>query len=90
MAIPPAPGMKVKWRSVYWPVGEWVDENGEVVDITRGFKAINNSAEILVVMSNKTSPSGHGEPSITAPVPLYIHAETLELLPLPTDFIEII
>lgn len=89
MVVQPKPGMKVKWHSVYWPIGEWNNDSGEVVDITSGFRATDGMLEILVVMNNSTSSSGHGDPPITYPTPSFINAETLESLPHPKDYIEI-
>ncbi|HAS1181951.1 hypothetical protein [Enterobacter cloacae] len=89
MAIAPAPGMKVKWRDIYWPVGEWVNEDGDIVEIAGNFRAISGEDDILVIMNNQTSRGGHGDPPITSPTPSFIHAETLESLPKPPDFIEL-
>ncbi|MCU2432377.1 hypothetical protein [Enterobacter kobei] len=89
MAVAPESGMKVKWRSVYWPIGEWVNEEGDVVEITKNFRAKSDDGEILVVMNNETSGGGHGDPAITSPTPSFIHADTLDSLPHPPGFIEI-
>ncbi|GLY59653.1 hypothetical protein Pcaca05_05110 [Pectobacterium carotovorum subsp. carotovorum] len=89
MKVAPQSGMKVKWQSVYWPIGEWINETGEAVDIVSGFRAKDGDREILVVMNNNRSSPGHGEPSITAPTPSYIDAASLDSLPAPRDFIEI-
>lgn len=89
MKTVPLSGMKVKWQSVYWPIGKWINEAGEDVDIVSGFRAKDGDREILVVMNNTTSPAGHGEPRISAPIPAYIDAESLDSLPEPRNFIEI-
>ncbi|MCW2477756.1 hypothetical protein [Candidatus Symbiopectobacterium sp. NZEC135] len=89
MNVTPKSGMKVKWRSVYWPLGEWVNDSGDVVDITTNFKGHIAGKSILVIMNNSMSSPGHGEPSITAATPSYIDGESLDSLPEPLDYIEI-
>lgn len=87
--IKPEPGMKIRWRNVYYPLGEWLDENGEQVEVTTGFRALFDSIKIIVMMGNASSAPGHGEPSITAMRPSFINEENLERIDIGDKFITI-
>ena len=34
--------MRITWKDVYHPVGEWRDENDDKVEIDHGFRSINS------------------------------------------------
>lgn len=89
MKVVPQPGMRVKWRSIYFPIGEWVNDAGDVVDIVSSFRAKYGDKDILVVMQESMSPAGHGEPSMTAITPTFIDEKILDSLPATNDYIKI-
>lgn len=79
--------MKIRWVNVYYPLGEWKNELGEVVAVPDGFRATFNDKNLIVIMRNSTSPGGHGEPSITAKRPEFIDEDNLEFLKVDGEFI---
>ncbi|OAT32004.1 hypothetical protein M975_1896 [Buttiauxella brennerae ATCC 51605] len=76
--VKPLPGMKVKWKDVYFPFGDWINDAGDVVDITNGFRAEFGGIRLIVMMTPNTSAPGHGEPSMTANRPSFIDEDALE------------
>lgn len=79
--------MKIKWKSVYWPLGEWQNEAGDKVEITGNFKAKYEGKDIIVNMVSQTSQAGHGDPAITASIPSFLDIDTGNTLS-PEGFIE--
>ena len=69
--------MKIRWKNVYFPIGEWIDESGVTAKITGNFKCKYQGRDLICTMSQARCDGGHGEPSITANVPSFIDAETL-------------
>lgn len=80
--------MKIKWLNVYFPIGEWIDERGVTAKIDGNFKCKYQGRDLICAMSPATCGAGHGESAITANVPSFIDAETLE--PVEVDgFVEV-
>lgn len=78
--------MKVKWKSIYYPIGELVDcETGKKcelsAEIRRDYCSIDGR-KVIFAFINQASQSGHGEPSISANTPAYFYADTLEQAPI--------
>jgi len=70
--------MLIKWRSIWWPSGEWRDENDKKVNLTGNFMCKINTEWHICVMADKTSAAGHGDPSVTSDVPMFINNHTLK------------
>jgi hypothetical protein len=71
--------MRIRWKSIYWPYGEWKQEDGTTVpNMPANFRAVYNDRVIIVTSVNQTSPPGHGEGSVTSAVPFYIYEDTME------------
>lgn len=87
--VSPLPGMKVKWKNVYYPFGEWLNEAGEEVDISKGFRAGFGGVNLIVMMTPATSSPGHGEPSMTANRPSFIDEDALEFITIGDEYITI-
>ncbi|HFT8655595.1 TPA: hypothetical protein ACGSTA_001154 [Enterobacter cloacae] len=79
--------MKIRWVNVYYPLGEWKNESGEVVAVPDGFRATLNDKNLIVIMRNSTSSGGHGEPSIMAKRPEFIDEDNLEFVKVDGEFI---
>ena len=76
---------KLKWKRVYFPIGEWVDEIGDVINvIDYNFRAFYGGVEILVLMIDKSCEG------ITCGVPHYFNSSTLGEIKLSNnDYIEV-
>lgn len=81
--------MKIKWKNVYYPMGEWVNEQGEKVEGPKGnFRARVGDKVILVIMHAVHTPPGHGESSMTGNQPCYLDQITLEPIDIGDAFID--
>lgn len=69
--------MKIRWVNVYYPFGEWLDEAGQEVTVPDGFRATLGDTNLIVMMSEASSPGGHGEPSMKAKRPQFIDEDNL-------------
>ncbi len=69
--------MKIKWKNVYFPIGEWVDENGVKTQVDLNFRCKHEGRDLICTMIPARCGAGHGEPAMTANVPSFIDAETL-------------
>lgn len=70
--------MQIKWHSIWWPSGEWRDENDKKVNLIGNFMCKINDEWHICVIADKTSAAGHGDPSVTAGVPMFINNHTLK------------
>ncbi len=71
--------MRIRWKNIYWPAGQWIDENGVRVQPSQeNFYATHEGRKIIVHRVPQTSPPSHGEASMTDTVPFYLYADTLE------------
>lgn len=71
--------MKIKWKSIYYPLGEWNDEECNEVKIeANNFKAVLKNRDIIVLMVEEEGGGGHGDPRFKGKAPKYIYADTLE------------
>ena len=79
---------KVQWKNVYYPAGQWVDEEGNKITISGNFKCKHNKVDLICVMHSAEGGGGHGDPRFSAEVPSFINATTYQ--PVVVDgFIEI-
>lgn len=81
--------VKIKWKSIYYPLGEWVYENGYKCDIKGNFRCKVDGVKCIVVMKSVTTPSGHGEPSMTSDQPTAIREDTLEVVDIKDKFVDV-
>jgi len=82
--------MKIKWKNIYYPVGNWVDKNGNVFKKAGNFRAKYKNNEILVVHTKIESKGGHGEGIISGFQPTFFDSETLKQIHIYKDeYIEI-
>lgn len=81
--------MKVKWKIIYYPIGELVDcETGAKRELSAEIRRNHCSIggrKIIFVFTIASCPAGHGEPAMSAEVPAYFYDDTLE--PAPRDSI---
>lgn len=71
--------MKIQWKFIYYPLGEWISEDGSIVpSMDSNFRAIYNGKEILVIYASANSGVSHGESNINSAIPVFIDADTLE------------
>lgn len=83
--------MDVKWQFFYWPLGNWVDPEGNAVAVEMPFRAKHCDRVLLVTPSGISGGGGHGEPSMSGVEPKYFDSETLKPFDLPDgDFITVI
>ncbi|WP_272675626.1 hypothetical protein [Providencia sp. PROV092] len=69
--------MKIKYNSIYYPDGEWVDENGNKVEmIKKSFHAKYNGRNIFVIINEVSVNDGHMNMGPST-VPTFYDSETL-------------
>ncbi|BBV04001.1 hypothetical protein [Providencia rettgeri] len=69
--------MKIKYNSIYYPEGEWVDENDNKVEMRKkSFHAKYNGRDIFVIVKEVSVNDGHMTIG-PSPVPTFYDAETL-------------
>lgn len=82
--------MKITWKSVYFPIGEWQNGKGTEIKIQGNFRCTHQGTNLLCIMYSVTSRGGHGEGSITDDIPAFVDAETLKPYQVKDgDFVEI-
>lgn len=74
--------VKIKWKSIYFPCGKWVNEDGIEVQYKHPpeiphFRATIDGKPVLVIMVDRRSGGGHGEPPVEAKVPCFLDEKTL-------------
>lgn len=69
---------KIKWKEIYYPIGEWIDVFERKVEIEGNFKCIINGIDAICIMNKITTPLGHGESSISSFIPKFYDYETLK------------
>lgn len=87
--VEPLSGMRIKWQNIYYPLGEWINDSGDVVKIDGGFRADHGNINIIVMMHAATCGGGHGELSITSNIPSFINEDNLDVLSIGDGFITI-
>lgn len=70
--------MKITWKSIYYPIGQWQDESGNEVLKSGNFKCKKDGVNLLCIMKDCKSDAGHGESAIISKVPSFINADTLK------------
>lgn len=72
----------IKWKDIYYPIGAWYSKDGTEVVVNSGknFPFEFNGTLGVCVMVNGHCGHGHGEPAIDAPVPMFLNAETYEVM----------
>lgn len=82
---------RVKWKSVYYPIGEWVDEFGKKVVITDNFRFTYNNTPHICIFVEVESGGGHGESSVAGKVPKYFREDNLQQSYNPSDiFVDVL
>ena len=84
--------MKVKWKDIWYPTGQWMDDKDVVVQLEGNFfcKHEITGAMLICVMIPTKGPTGHGEAPHTAERPHFIQVEGLQNYEVPKgDWIEI-
>ena len=72
--------MKIKYNSIYYPEGEWVDEDGNKVEMRKkSFHAKYNGRDIFVII-NEVSVNDGNMTMGPSPVPTFYDSETLDEL----------
>lgn len=80
--------MDVKWEFSYYPIGGWIDPEGNSVRLSMPFRAKHRDTVLLVTPKGIHSAAGHGEPAMDGTEPQYFINDTLEPFELPQgDFI---
>lgn len=88
--VNPEQGMKIRWQNFYYPHGEWLNDRGERVEISSGFRATFGSIKLIVMMDSAASTPGHGDPVMTALRPSFIDESSLERVDVADGFITIV
>lgn len=78
---------KIRWVDVYYPYGEWQDDNGIIVKAPSIFRATYNGINLMVMMVEARTLPGHGEPSMAGKQPKFVDEENLEFVDVCKDFI---
>lgn len=80
--------MRIKYNSIYYPEGEWVDDRGNKIEVKRkSFHAKYNEKDIIVIIKEVSMRDGNMTigPSL---VPSFYDLETLEEIK-SIDYIEL-
>ena len=87
----PREQVRVKWKPIWYPVGEWVDEFGKKVVITNNFRFNYNNIPHICIFVMVESGGGHGEGSAVGKVPKYFREDTLQESYNPADiFVDVL
>ena len=70
--------IKLKWVSVYYPTGKWIDEHDQEFSINTNKHCKLGDIELIMINTSKQGGGGHGEPRFAAEIPVFYDKVTLE------------